>query len=87
MNVSSKPIIIPGTNHSGTRVLVDIMSILGSDGGDYDNQWHENKFFLEIHRELLLGRPDISLGKRIFFWKYLKQLNFAQQGLKMWKRD
>lgn len=66
MNFTQKPVIILGTNHSGTRVLVKILSILGSDGGDYHNQWHENEFFLRIHRELLSGSPDISLGENIF---------------------
>jgi len=53
MNFENKPIIIEGVNHSGTRVLVDILSILGSEGGDYNNHWKENKFFLQLHRDLI----------------------------------
>lgn len=50
---SKKPIIIEGVNHSGTRLLVDILTIFGSDGGDANNNWKENKLFLEIHKQLI----------------------------------
>jgi hypothetical protein len=48
-----RPIIVLGVGHSGTRVVVDILGVLGSDGGDCVNQWRENEFFLELHRDLL----------------------------------
>ena len=53
MNFKSRPIIIEGVNHSGTRLLVDILSCFGSDGGDYNNEWNENKFFLKLHNNLI----------------------------------
>ena len=53
MNYLKSPIIIKGVNHSGTGVLVEILKILGSDAGDINNKWKENKFFLEIHKSLI----------------------------------
>ena len=47
------PIIVEGVNHSGTRLIVDILTILGSDPGDVANEWRENAFFLDIHRSLI----------------------------------
>lgn len=53
IDYSDKPVIIEGVNHSGTRALVKILSIFGSDGGDYNNQWNENKYFLDLHKKLI----------------------------------
>jgi hypothetical protein len=53
IDYSKKPIIIEGVNHSGTRLIVDILTIFGSDCGDCNNNWRENSFFLEIHNNLI----------------------------------
>ncbi len=47
------PIIVLGANHSGTRVVVDILRACGSDGGRIDNEWLEDQTFLDIHRRLV----------------------------------
>ena len=53
MNYIDKPIIIKGVNHSGTSALVKILEILGSDSGAINNQWNENEFFLNLHKDLI----------------------------------
>lgn len=53
MEFSDKPIIIIGVGHSGTRLLVEMLQRLGSDGGEYDNEWKENKFFLRLHQTMI----------------------------------
>lgn len=57
---SNTPVIIEGVNHSGTRLLVEILSIFGSDGGDTDsgNKWKENSFFLDIHKQMIDNISD-----------------------------
>ena len=50
---SKRPIIVEGVNHSGTRLIVDILTIFGSDGGDTSNSWKENKLYLDIHKQLI----------------------------------
>lgn len=50
---SKRPIIVEGVNHSGTRLIVDILTIFGSDGGDCGNSWRENKLYLDIHKKLI----------------------------------
>lgn len=47
------PIIVLGANHSGTRLLVDILRTLGSAAGRIDNEWLEDETFLNIHRRLI----------------------------------
>ena len=53
MNFFRQPVIIRGVNHSGTRALVKILEILGSDAGQINNIWYENKFFLDLHKNLI----------------------------------
>ena len=53
MNFSKRPVIIEGVNHSGTRLIVDILSDFGSDAGDVNNVWRENTLFLKLHNELI----------------------------------
>lgn len=72
-----RPIIILGVNHSGTRVLVDMLSALGSDGGDFQNPWRENKFFLDIHNRLIGAVDGKDWTRKIFRTKELK--SFALQ--------
>lgn len=72
---AQRPIIILGVNHSGTRVLVDILNILGSDGGDCNNTWRENKLFLTIHEELMDACDAAEWTKKIFDLNHIKQLN------------
>ena len=52
------PIIVLGANHSGTRLLVDILRTLGSAAGRIDNEWLEDETFLEIHRRLIRRVTD-----------------------------
>ena len=66
MNYSRKPIIVLGLNHSGTRVLVDILTILGSNPGDVSNSWRENILFLNIHKKLISKISDRGWDKTIF---------------------
>lgn len=66
MDFSDRPIIVLGANHSGTRVLVEILSALGSDGGDYDNPWRENKFFLELHQKMVDMSSERDWSAKIF---------------------
>jgi len=61
-----RPIIVLGVGHSGTRVVVDILSALGSDGGDCENQWRENEFFIELHKDLLNVATQEEWTKKIF---------------------
>jgi hypothetical protein len=53
VDFTDKPIIIIGVGHSGTRLMVEMLQHLGSDGGDYNNEWKENKFFLQLHRTMI----------------------------------
>ncbi len=66
MDYSQQPIIVLGVNHSGTRVLVDVLSMLGSDGGNCLNVWREDEFFLELHRELLGVTSQDEWTRKIF---------------------
>lgn len=77
MDFSRKPIIVLGVNHSGTRAVVDILSVLGSDGGDCDNQWRENKFFLNIHNELLGAVDGLDWTKKIFGLKHISSVELS----------
>lgn len=74
---SHRPIIVLGVNHSGTRVVVDILTALGSDGGDCDNPWRENKFFLDIHRALMGARDGEDWTRKIFNLGYIAGLRPA----------
>jgi hypothetical protein len=65
------PIIVLGVNHSGTRLVVEILSRLGSDGGACDNLWRENKLFLAIHRELIAKVSDRGWDATIFDWRFI----------------
>jgi hypothetical protein len=82
MDFEKRPIIIEGVNHSGTRLLVEILSILGSDGGDYHNTWNENKFFLDIHRELIKRISDVEWTETIlnndFIERYVDTAEFKE---------
>jgi hypothetical protein len=60
MNFKDKPIIVIGVGHSGTRLLVEMLQRLGSDGGDYKNEWKENKFFLQLHKTMIEKFSDID---------------------------
>jgi hypothetical protein len=73
VDYQSKPIIIEGANHSGTRVLVEMLSILGSDGGDYSNPWKENKFFLDIHTTLVEKISSQDWGGTIFNLSFIRE--------------
>lgn len=57
-NFASKPIIIIGAGLSGTRLMVEILSVLGSDPGDIGNIWREEELFLSIHKELVHKMTD-----------------------------
>lgn len=48
-----KPIIVLGANHSGTRLIVEMLSVFGSDGGECDNHWREERCFLSLHQQLM----------------------------------
>lgn len=63
---SRRPVIVLGVNHSGTRVLVDMLSTLGSDGGACQNQWRENELFLSLHREMIGAATDAEWTRKIF---------------------
>ena len=89
-NFQKKPVIIEGVNHSGTRLLVEILSILGSDGGDYNNTWKENKYFLQLHKRLIDKISDKGWTNTIldidFISNYkddLKFLDFINEDLKI----
>ncbi|MFH1756063.1 MAG: sulfotransferase [Candidatus Latescibacterota bacterium] len=60
MDYRDKPIIIIGVGHSGTRLLVEMLQRLGSDGGDYRNEWKENKFFLQLHQTMIEKMSNIE---------------------------
>jgi len=66
MNFLKRPIIIKGINHSGTRALVKVLEILGSDPGIIDNKWNENRFFLDLHKILISKISSKSWTKTIF---------------------
>jgi len=91
MDFEFRPIIVEGVNHSGTRVLVDILSILGSDGGDYDNHWKENKFFLQLHKTLIDKISDRDWTKTIldvsFIEKYEDKCEFKETLLTRLKNE
>jgi len=78
MDFSDKPIIVLGANHSGTRVLVEILSALGSDGGDYDNQWRENKFFLKLHQQMVNMSSERDWSKKIFGLDFANDINLEE---------
>jgi hypothetical protein len=73
MDYSWKPIIIEGVAHSGTRVLVQILSTLGSQGGDYDNPWKENKFFLDLHKSLISKLSDRGWTQTIYDLQFVRE--------------
>ena len=66
MNHLKRPVIIKGVNHSGTRALVKILEILGSDPGIIDNKWNENRFFLDLHKILISKISTKSWTDTIF---------------------
>lgn len=78
MDFSDKPIIVLGANHSGTRVLVEILSALGSDGGDYDNQWRENKFFLTLHQQMVDMSSERDWSGKIFGLDFVKDIKLEE---------
>jgi len=65
-NYRDRPIIVMGVNHAGTRVLVDMLSCLGSDAGDNENRWRESETFIRVHY-LLLGCENKSEWNRMLF--------------------
>lgn len=67
-----EPIVVIGSNHAGTRAVVDMLTILGSEPGDVSNSYRENKFFLELHEDIL-GIPHGQI------WKYkIFDVGFAE---------
>ena len=89
MSYINKPIIIKGVNHSGTRALVKILEILGSDSGLINNKWNENDFFLNLHKDLIKKISSKSWTKTIFdndflingYEDKLEYLDFIQKKL------
>ena len=90
MNYIKTPIIVKGINHSGTRAVVKILEILGSDPGKIDNEWKENTFFLELHKELIKKISTMDWTETIFnndflingYDDNLKYLSFINRKLK-----
>ena len=72
MNFANKPIIVEGVNHSGTRLIVQILSVFGSDGGDYNNPWAENKLYLKLHKNLIDSISDKGWTKTILNIEFIK---------------
>ncbi len=72
---SKIPIIVLGAGHSGTRLLVDILSELGSNGGVDNNEWRENELFREIHYQVITNISGKSWDKTIFDLKFLKLID------------
>ncbi len=66
------PIIVLGANHSGTRVVVDILRACGSDGGRIDNEWLENRTFLDIHRRLIDGVSTKGWTGTVFDMEFVR---------------
>ncbi len=85
-NFANKPIIILGTQHSGTRVVVQMLKKLGSKPGDIDNQWKEEKLFLNIHRELINKVSKKSWTSIIFDLDFVKSFKDNKEYLKYIKR-
>lgn len=75
---SEIPIIILGANHSGTRMVVEILEKLGSDAGLSNNIWRENELFLKIHKELVEKITGKPWGQVIFNLSFIK--NFRDEG-------
>lgn len=78
-NFSEKPIIILGANHSGTRVLVEVLKELGSDPGMADNSWKENILFLNIHKDLIGQVSEKSWDQTIFNLSFIKNFEDNSQ--------
>jgi hypothetical protein len=78
IDYSRSPIVVLGVNHSGTRVVVDILNVLGSDGGDCDNQWRENKFFLNVHNQLVDAVDGMDWTRKIFGLRRINSLELAE---------
>jgi hypothetical protein len=66
------PIVVLGANHAGTRLLVDILRILGSNAGRIDNAWLEDETFLEIHRRLIGRVSQKSWTETIFDMEFVR---------------
>ncbi|MFN3231033.1 MAG: sulfotransferase [Alphaproteobacteria bacterium] len=60
------PTVVLGVNHTGTRLLVDILDVMGSDPGRVDNQWREEEGFLAIHHWLMGQVHDQGWTEAIF---------------------
>ena len=60
------PIIVLGANHSGTRLLVDILTALGSYPGDVENVWREEASFLRLHKEMIHQVTGAGWDEAIF---------------------
>lgn len=70
-----RPIIVEGVGHSGTRVVVQILSALGSDGGDCNNLFKENKFFLNIHESLIAKVSNRGWAETILNLMFIKEFH------------
>jgi hypothetical protein len=55
VSLERPPIVVLGANHAGTRLVVDILTALGSQPGRVGNEWREDETFLDLHR-WLIGR-------------------------------
>lgn len=65
------PIIVLGANHTGTRVLVEILRTLGSAAGRIENEWLEDETFLDIHRRLI-GQVGGGWTRTIFDMRFVE---------------
>ncbi|MGE0665629.1 MAG: sulfotransferase [Sphingomonadales bacterium] len=84
------PIIIVGANHSGTRLLVDMLRVLGSAAGRIGNEWLEDEGFLEIHRRLIGKVTGKRWTEAIFDLRFVRE--YRDEGLyvaeiKTWLED
>ena len=49
---TTSPIVL-GANHSGTRLVVQILKAVGNDAGSLDSAWHEEEGFLSRRKDLI----------------------------------
>lgn len=85
MTFDDKPIVVLGVNHAGTRVLVDILSALGSDGGSCRNEWRENQLFLDVHREMLGAKDRADWTTKLFDLKVAANTRGSAEHLRLAK--
>jgi hypothetical protein len=83
---ATSPIVVLGANHSGTRLLVDIVTALGSEPGDVDNPWRENTLFLELHRELIARVSSREWDRAIFDTRFLERMHDTGEAVPFMRR-